>query len=179
MIWSRNWGSRRSSWAGREVNSLASFEVRNVFLPGGRTRNMGFRNVKGWISKKDADLWTSLFLMVLSLHPFVRRLSLKWRCSESRVRLHDFWSLGCPRYACSPQIHQVPRVLQRQAGSGCRGNPLGAHRCRGRGQRPLYLPLTAPGLPGLHFPFPVILLPGLGKREMDRAGHWIGFNYLS
>ena len=27
---------------------------------------MGLQNVKGWISKKDADLWTGLFLMVLS-----------------------------------------------------------------------------------------------------------------
>jgi putative tricarboxylic transport membrane protein len=27
---------------------------------------MALRNVKGWISKKDTDLWTGLFLMVLS-----------------------------------------------------------------------------------------------------------------
>src|SRR5512147_2344937 len=27
---------------------------------------MGLGDVKGWVSKKDADLWTSLFLMVLS-----------------------------------------------------------------------------------------------------------------
>jgi len=27
---------------------------------------MGLRRVNGWISKKDADLWTGLFLMVLS-----------------------------------------------------------------------------------------------------------------